>query len=288
MLDHVLGQLLAPSLAQASSWRICSSVLARVPGTERLTKKKKAHRTAAKGRKTALLRTLASGRKAWPTTKLASQLVPAESAAPLAQLSAAKSSAGKSHGTGPIPIPKLMTKPTTDATASGGVQACPGSLSARVSASSETTMPTVEASSRKRRPDRSISSTDRTVMPTLPMFINTAMSATVEAAMPLLVRKMVEKLKMLLIPLNCCAMAHTTQIRRALRVFGWTSMVPMPLPPPRGPDATPKLICIMSSSWMTARLSTLSPRKWASTCCACIASASVRLASQRGLSTTRS
>ena len=39
-------------------------------------------------------------------------------------------SAGNSQGTGPMPAPKLMTKNTTEKTANGEVQTCPGLVSA--------------------------------------------------------------------------------------------------------------------------------------------------------------
>ena len=64
---------------------------------------------------------LESAGKACTTMKLASQLAPAAMPEPLAHLSMAKSSAGSSHGTGPIPMPNAITNETTATTASGEV-----------------------------------------------------------------------------------------------------------------------------------------------------------------------
>ena len=106
------------------------------------------------------------GGRACTTRKLASQLELAARPEPLAHLSMAKSSAGSSHGTGPIPMPKDMTNETTASTASGDVHACPGLESASVSSPTATTMPTAEPMSSTRRPARSIRLTESSVTAT--------------------------------------------------------------------------------------------------------------------------
>ena len=85
-----------------------------------------------------------------------------------------------------------VARPRTEAMASGAVQPWPGQESEVVRATVERAMPTHETSISERRPERSISRTDTTVIATLPTFISTEMMTTVSASTPLEVRKMVE------------------------------------------------------------------------------------------------
>jgi len=104
---------------------ICSMVLPRVSGTLSTTKATKSTRTAAKGKNAKAPSVVEIGINACPQKKLASQLQVAVIALPCATLSTGKSSAGSSHGHGPMPTPKLITKPTTAIAASGDAHGCP-------------------------------------------------------------------------------------------------------------------------------------------------------------------
>ena len=63
-------------------------------------------------------------------------------------VTAGKSSAGRSHGTGPMPMPKAPTKATTLKMAQAAVHAFPGLERATVRSAIETVMPKVERSSK--------------------------------------------------------------------------------------------------------------------------------------------
>ena len=78
------------------------------------------------------------------------------------------------------------------------------------------------------RRTRSISHTERRVTSTLPTFMSTAIVVTVAAEIPFCERKVDEKLKALLMPLNCCTAMHVMQILSPARVERSRSICEMP------------------------------------------------------------